>query len=150
MPSAVYTQHEEGESALANCSAVIETPETSTSRLAKLLEENGEDDYGALGPSQLAFYAALKLVDEAERMIKGKVISSPVVDSQGGIRITWRNGDRQVKLVCPATNETPVHIYRSSPLRNLLQNANITAAVLADNLSWLKDREPAASESDPG
>jgi len=115
----------------------------SLSRLLDLLAESGEDDYGAIGPSQLAFLRTFRLVLGAIEVLGEDFPCSAAVDSQGGIRVTWRRGDRQVKLVCPATRETPVYIYHSSPSGNGLRNEKITAAELANRLDWLINREPA-------
>src|SRR5437016_13044716 len=86
----------------------------SLSRLVDLLYENGEDDYGQVGPSQFAFKTAFRMVERAERRAGGAFSASPVVDAEGGVRVSWRKGDRQVKLICPATREGVTYIYHSS------------------------------------
>jgi hypothetical protein len=118
----------------------------SLSRLISLLDENGEDDYGQIGPSQFAFKTAFRLVANAISILDEDLPAAAVVDSEGGIRITWNRYDRQIKLVCPATKDAPVYVYRSSPGDNSLRNQNVTAAVLADRLSWLITRESAAAD----
>ena len=114
----------------------------SLHRVLDLLGESGEDDYGAIGPSQFAFLRAFRLISSAIEVLGEDFPCSPSVDSHGGIRVTWRRGDRQVKLVCPATRETPMYVYYYSPSGNGLRNENITAADLADKLYWLINREP--------
>jgi hypothetical protein len=116
----------------------------SIRRLVALLD-NGDDDEGDIGPTQYAFKTAFDLIEEAEHVVGGRLVSSPVVDSEGGIRITWRRGDKQVKLVCPATREAPVYMYYAFPEGNDLRNQNVTATVLAERLAWLTDREPTAA-----
>lgn len=109
----------------------------SLQRLLDLLDENGEDDHGMIGPTQFAFKTASEFVLKAEGMVGWDIKSAPVVDSEGGIRITWRNGNRQVKLICPATAKAPIYIYKSSPTRSSVLNENVSIAALAENLSWL-------------
>jgi hypothetical protein len=117
----------------------------SVQRLVSLLDENGEDDYGKIGPSQYAFKSAFRLVANAVVNLGRDLPSSPVVDSEGGIRVTWRSGDKIVKLVCPASKDAPIYIYHSSRSGNSLRNQNVTATVLAERLAWLSDRESAAA-----
>ncbi len=118
-------------------------------RLVNLLDGNEdgekEDDYGAIIPSMFAFETALGLVRGAIKILGEDVVSSSVVDSQGGIRTTWKRGGRQVKLICPATREAPLYIYQSSDTGNSVQNQNITAEALAARLSVLIGREPTAT-----
>lgn len=116
-------------------------------RLFSLLDENGEDDHGKVGPSQFAFKTAFMMIAEALPIVGKDIPSSPSVDSQGGIRITWRNGDKTVKLVCPAAKDGTLYIYQSSSSGNSLRNQNVNTAVLAERLSWLSASEPAAAAS---
>jgi hypothetical protein len=118
-------------------------------RLVNLLDGNGdgekEDDYGSIIPSMFAFETAVGFVRGAIKILGEDVVSSPVVDSQGGIRVTWKRGGRQVKLVCPATKEGSLYIYQSSAGGNSVQDQNVTAEALAARLSVLIGREPAAA-----
>ena len=118
-------------------------------RLVNLLDGNGdgekEDDYGAIIPSMFAFETAVGFVRDTMKLLGEDVVSSPVVDSQGGIRVTWRRGGRQVKLICPATKEGSLYIYQSSADGNSVQNQNVTAEALAARLSVLIGREPAVA-----
>jgi len=118
----------------------------SLHRLVDLLAENGEDDYGAIGPDQFAFWRAFMLLANTLAILGEDFACSPSVDSQGGIRLTWRRGDRQVKLVCPAERDEPIYIYYASSKGNALWNENVTATHLADRLSWLINREPATAD----
>lgn len=125
--------------------AILRLPD-SLSRLFALLDESGEDDYGQKGPSQLAFKTAFLLLAQAISILEEDVpAGAPSVDSEGGIRITWNHLGKQLKLVCPATKDTPVYIYQSSVAGTSLRNQNITASVLADRLAWLSTRESAAA-----
>jgi hypothetical protein len=114
----------------------------SLSRLLTLLEDNGEDDYGVIGPSQFAFLKAFRMVADAISIAGEDFASSPSVDSEGGIRVTWRRGDRTVKLICPATRDKPVYVYYSSPAGNSLLTENVNASLLAGRFLWLINREP--------
>jgi hypothetical protein len=111
-------------------------------RLLALLEDSGEDDYGAKGPTQLAFLTAFRIVADAIAIVGEDFASSPSVDSEGGVRVTWKRGDRTVKLVCPATRDKAVYVYHSSPNGTSLRDEDVTATFLADKLSWLINREP--------
>jgi hypothetical protein len=117
----------------------------SIQRLTSLLDENGEDDFGRIGPTQHAFKNALLLIARATTKIEEDIPSSSVVDSQGGIRVTWRRGGKTVKLVCPATKDASVYLYHSSPAGSSIRNQNVTPAALAEMLTWLCERARAAS-----
>jgi hypothetical protein len=129
----------------ASPDVVIELRSLSLRRLLDLLDETEEDTSRV---TMYAFKTAYNLIDEAERIASVGVISSPVVDSEGGIRVTWRIGDRQVKLICPAKRDAdaPVYIYHASNAGNALRNQNISADVLADRLAWLVNYESAATD----
>jgi hypothetical protein len=123
-------------------SAVILKLPASLERLLALLEEGGADDYGEIGPAQFAFWRSFKLVADAIAIVGEDFAASPSVDSEGGIRVTWKKGDRTIKLVCPKDRDQPVYVYHASPHGQALQNDGITASVLAERLSWLINREP--------
>lgn len=143
LPFPLLTENRWSASRARTSSTMFELP-VSLARLIALLDENGEDDFGAIGPSQHAFKTAFLIVAGAISELGEDVLSSPVVDSQGGVRITWRAGDRQLKLVCPATRDGAVYIYQSSESGDSLRNQNVTSAVLAERLSSLISRERAA------
>jgi hypothetical protein len=137
----------------SNAAVVAERALTPISllRLVRLLGgdadgDREEDDYGAITPSLLAFTTAAKLLQGAIKIMGEDVGSWPVVDSRGGIRITWRRGDRQVKLICPATSDAPPYIYQSHEDGSTIQNQNVTAEALAARLTLLTRREHEASE----
>jgi len=109
----------------------------SLRRLLNLLQEKGEDDYGVIDPTQFAFKTAIEFVLNAESMLGREIKSSPVVDSEGGIRIAWRIGSRQVKLICPATPDGTIYVYESSPTGSSIYNQNVTFKTLAGRLAWL-------------
>lgn len=120
----------------------VQPPSASTlpvslQRLLDLLGEKGEDDFGVVDPTQFAFKTAIEFVLNAESTLDRSIKSAPVVDSEGGIRITWRSGDRQVKLICPATPSGAIYVYESSPTGSSVLNQNVTSATLAGRLLWL-------------
>lgn len=139
----LYTENRMTATPRAKPADLIVLRPLSLRRLTSLLDNDDEDE-GRVGPTMYAFKKAFELIEEAEHIIGAGPSSSPVVDSEGGIRITWRNGDKQVKLVCPATREAEVYIYHASPDGNALKNRNITGAALAERLDWLINCEPAA------
>ena len=148
--SFIHTQHEVGEAESDGIAAPVDSLPVSLSRLVDLLDEDERDDQYEVGPTQFAFKTAFRLVQQAEAALGEEVSSSPVVDSEGGIRVTWRRGDRQIKLVCPAANNAPLYIYQSSPTGNSLRNQNVTAPVLAERLLWLINREPTSPRPTAG
>jgi hypothetical protein len=126
----------------------IHTPiSVSHQRLLDLLAEKGEDGHGVVDPTQFAFKTASEFVLHAEGKLGRDIRSTPVVDSEGGIRVTWRNGNRQVKLICPAAQSSPVYIYRSSPTGSSVRNQNVTFAALAEQLMWLLDGDQSEQPS---
>jgi hypothetical protein len=118
----------------------------SLSRLLALLDENGEDDYGQIGPSQFAFKTAYLIVFHAIILLGEDLPCAPVVDAEGGVRVTWTRYNKQIKLICPSAKNASVYIYQSSPAGTSLRNQNVTPSVLADRLSWLITRESAAAD----
>lgn len=118
----------------------------SIQRMLNLLEEQGEDDFGVIGPTQWAFKNALGRIVNATAIFGEDVPCAPAVDSEGGVRVTWRCGNKQIKLVCPAKSEAAIYLYYSSPEGDHLRNQNVTAAFLADRLAWLTSRESASAD----
>jgi hypothetical protein len=109
----------------------------SLTRLYELLTQNGEDDYGILGPSQLAFHSAFGLVARAEKLMTTRMSGSPSVDSTGGIRMTWRYLGNEIRLVCPSTNAQKTYIYQQAGNTQRETMHNVTPALLAEKLTWL-------------
>jgi hypothetical protein len=129
-------------------SAVLLRLPISLLRLLALLDENGEDDYGQIGPSQFAFRTAFYMIAHATAILDEDIPCIPVVDAEGGIRVTWNRFGKQIKLICPSTKEGLAYIYQSSPSGNSLRDQNVSSALLADRLSWLTRREPSAAAAD--
>ncbi len=133
-PSQTLLRHHE--SIQADDEADGQPSADTLSRLLDLLDEHGEDDYGLLDPSQHAFRTAFKLIRNAQRSMVVRVAGSPSVDSYGGIRVTWRRQDREIRLICPAGRTEQTYIYQESEHRNQAFH-DVTPEILADKLSWL-------------
>src|SRR5271165_6268067 len=86
----------------AGAANVIVLRPISLRRLVDLLLDDEDEDQASI--TRHAFKTAYRLIEDAESVAGRTLISSPVVDSEGGVRITWRHGNRQVKLVCPGTD----------------------------------------------
>jgi hypothetical protein len=121
-----------------NCDQIATSNSADTlSRLLDLLDENGEDDYGMVSPTQHAFKSAFKLIRDAQRQMGGvRIVGSASVDSVGGIRVAWNREDREIRLVCPASQPSQVYIYQQSESRNRAIHG-VSPEVLAHKLSWL-------------
>ena len=144
MPWPLITKSTWSATRAGNSAAILHLP-VSLSRLVALLDESNLEDYQQAGPSQFAFRTAFLLVAEAVAILEEDLPCAPVVDPEGGIRITWNRYNKQIKLVCPANRDSPIYIYQSSPAGNSLRNQHVTSSVLADRLAWLITRESAAA-----
>jgi hypothetical protein len=109
----------------------------SLMRIYELLAEHGDDDYGMVDPSMLAFHSAFGLVARAEKLMAAEISGSPSVDSTGGIRVTWRYLGNEIRLVCPSTDAQEIYIYRQSGNIQRETMYDVTAALLAEKLTWL-------------
>jgi hypothetical protein len=108
------------------------------SRLLELLEPEPEDERN--GPTQHAFKNALTFIREAERLIgHNSLRGSASLDSHGGIRVTWRVGSRELRLICPATADEQMYLYREEG-DNINTIEPLTAGLLVDSMSWLSNR----------
>jgi hypothetical protein len=112
---------------------------TITSLLA-LLELATEDDYGVLRPTHETFKKTLTLLLIAyeylgERFPQG-IASS---DDQGGIRINWRNRqkDRRICLFLPANPHEIAYIYHQSH-QDYASEQEVSGATLASWLDWFE------------
>jgi len=126
--------------------AHVEQPVLSVTltRLMALLSEDGRDEDGERGPAQAAFQVAFNLVAGAERLECALLGGSPSVDSEGGIRVTWRAGDREVRLVCPPDRGELSYLYVQSPDASSVSEGAIDAGTLAGKLAWVLGRVHAA------
>jgi hypothetical protein len=136
----------EAEEIGSNCS-ISGGASVTEGRLIDLLEETGNDDYGQIGPDQISFGTVLKLVKTAESMVvTGTAPSgSPSVDSRGGIRITWRNGEKEIRLICSPDNPRSVYLYLEGPNMEAEIQEAATGQTLSDSFSWLTQSTRTAS-----
>lgn len=136
-PSDVATACRQAEN-IATDEAVSGPFSVTISRLMDLLDPHPEDEIN--GPSQHAFKSAVDIVAMAEKLIGHKSLrGSSSLDSKGGIRITWRVGDKEIRLICPATSDEPVYLYREHNDKSILDES-VTPVLLARSLSWLSNR----------
>jgi len=134
-PSEVFLKHHE---ALEEQAVACSTHRADTlSRLVDLLaEDEDEDDYGPTSPTRHAFKVAFWLVRGAHRLTALRISGSPSVDSLGGIRLTWKYADRELRLVCPSSRAEQAYLYKQSEFRNSAIHG-VTSPILAEELSWL-------------
>jgi hypothetical protein len=96
---------------------IIPTQDNLGNMITELRESlTGEehDDYGVLRPTTYAFNTILDLLfTAAVEMGEGRTFpyGSVTTDRDGGIRIEWRNGERNVRLIVPSRQEGMRYIY---------------------------------------
>ena len=105
-------------------------------RLRALLRQEDSDEFGVLKPTDHAFDLATRLVQEASALGTTVPKGSVSTDSQGGVRITWFRGDREVELVCPASPDSSPYIYHEAGSEYDLDEG-VSGRALARRLSWL-------------
>jgi hypothetical protein len=106
-------------------------------RLHALREEEDVDEYGVLAPTAFSFETACTLVREvADRLQSGFPRGWVTPDSEGGIRIEWSRGARQVRLVVPAREGGQRYLYWEEESQASLDQ-NVSSQSLAEKLSWL-------------
>ncbi len=82
--------------------------------LLDLLDLDTEDEYGILRPNDYAFKMAMNLIIDTYTMMGDEFPQgSSSTDDQGGIRINWKNSqkDCRVCLFCPSNPEQKSYIY---------------------------------------
>ena len=105
-------------------------------RLRALLRQEDSDEFGVLKPTDYAFDLATGLVQEASTLGPTMPKGSVATDSQGGVRITWFRGDREVELVCPAGPDSSPYIYHEAGSDYALHE-DASGRALASWLRWL-------------
>jgi len=110
---------------------------TTITRLVDLLDQPEEDDHGVLSPTQHSFKTAYRILDDAEKQRRTSVRGSVSTDSEGGVRVTWSNLGRVVKLVCPPTADRDVYLYRQAGDTEGVVFRSPTPQNLSDHLHWL-------------
>ena len=107
-------------------------------RLEELLRQEECDEYGQLRPTTYAYQLATSVITEASTDLgphfpKGSVCT----DSQGGIRITWFNADREVELVLPSSRDRGAHVYHGSISEYDVEPYTTSNRALSRWLRWL-------------
>jgi hypothetical protein len=99
-----------------------------------MLDDEYDDEF--LRPGWETFWAAWTAVTEAflllgERFPRG----SASADGEGGLRVTWERGQRDVRLVCPAGLQAG-YVYHDDG-QEYGGDQDLTGATLAYWLDWL-------------
>jgi hypothetical protein len=112
--------------------------QVTLARLAELLEEPETDDYGIARPSERTCKGAAALLEAASNLIQDSVPpGSASTDAEGGVRITWRVGDRELRLVVDA--EAKRYLYHECGDEYGIESAR-SPEDLAKSLEWLSGR----------
>lgn len=111
--------------------------EVTLFRLRELLEEPETDEYGIARPSLYAYETAVKLLESAARLARVPVPrGSASTDFEGGVRLTWRFQNRELRLVLPASPQGKSYVYHESA-DNYGVDAVSSGEDLAKWLEWL-------------
>jgi hypothetical protein len=127
--SGVTTKHDSGQATAATLARV----ETGIARVTERLEalRNEEDEDGYINrPTEHALQITLDLLQSAYPLV-GAGLPRPIItpDGLGGIRIEWRQGGEDIRLVCPAEPTGRLYIYY-----NLVDESNPGARGLDENI----------------
>jgi hypothetical protein len=106
-------------------------------RLAALLDEDEEDDYGVLRPTPYALDTAVDIIVQASQSIAGEFpIASVSTDHRGGCRIRWAQGRRRVHLFVPHADGEGSYIYHQEGDDHSTEK-DVSAPSLVRWLRWL-------------
>jgi hypothetical protein len=109
--------------------ACDDTPEELISLVTKLSDEEEEEDR----PSDYSAQRFRELISETYHQLGGKILNPIVVsDSERGIRIAWKNADREVRVTLPDSAEKQAYIFFKSGNHSELDD--VSAEVLARRL----------------
>lgn len=101
-----------------------------------LMSEAEEDEYGPARPTEFAHRFAISLLRRAASLLSSFPAGSACTDVDAGIRITWREGERQVRLVLAPAPDGRSYVYMQDA-----QHPQITGVVTYDSvagvLCWL-------------
>jgi hypothetical protein len=100
-------------------------------------------EVGEEKPSEHAKSAARNIIRDAWR-VGDLLIDGEVSTFYGELNITWRVGDRQVRLICFSEEERPPAVYREQVNKGSLGDyelePNVTSEVLAGRLNnWIRN-----------
>lgn len=113
--------------------------ETERLLLVSLAELEDEDDYDEefLQPSQSASDTTQNLLLQAYRNLSDFSLLPKFItaDGDGGIRVQWRNNERELRLICATTGE--LKLYWQNGNNYDLEEPSLTN--LTKKLKWLKE-----------
>jgi hypothetical protein len=109
------------------------------SRVLELLqvEDDQEDDYGAIVPTRTALSNALTILHETFRELQTtfpRAVAS--VSFDGGIRIQWMRPESSLRLVIPGSDEEEAYIYFEH--EDDYGTESVSATNLARRIKWLQ------------
>jgi hypothetical protein len=118
-------------------------------RLAALLDEDEEDDYGVLRPTPYALDTAVAVIVQASQSLRDEFPAASVsTDHRAGCRIRWRHGGRRVHLFIPHAEGEGSYIYHQEADDHSTEK-DVSASSLVHWLGWLvesnRSRSSAAS-----
>lgn len=109
--------------------------------LLELLDLEKEDEYGTLRPVDYSFKTTINLLIEAYGIL-GEIFpkGAATTDDQGGIRINWKNRDKncRVCLFCPSNSEENAYIYHQYN-DDYGSDEQVSVSSLVKWLSWFNE-----------
>ena len=112
---------------------------TMVSRVLELLqvEDEVEDDFGAVVPTKFALQESLRILSETFRELKTVFPLAPAsVSFDGGIRIEWMRPDSSLRLVIQGGEEEEAYIYHEHEDKYGTEPAS--AQNLVQRIRWLQ------------
>lgn len=108
--------------------------QVSLTRLLDLTQSEDDEDK----PSAHAFATAQNLITGSHPLLKiGFPRAIVSADGEGGIRIEWALGQREVRLIIPADEHGKAYIYHQQGTNPGVDSNPPTADTLAGWLTWL-------------
>jgi len=105
------------------------------SRLNELRKDDYDEDF--LAPTEHAYTSALNFMLAAFESLE-YALPTPfyVPDGEGGIRMEWINGTRELGLICPASESREPYLYHEDGNEYGIDE-QLTDSVLNERLYWL-------------
>lgn len=106
-----------------------------TDGLAELRNESYDEDF--IAPSAYAYECARDFMFAAFNSFGCKLpVPFYVPDGEGGIRIEWEQGARELRLICPASDSQSPYLYHEEG-SDYEVDEQVTDSVLRERLRWL-------------
>jgi hypothetical protein len=103
-------------------------------------DENSFDD-DCLVPTGRAVTATIDLLYRASRTMYSPLPAGVLYpDGDGGLRVDWESGDRQVRLVVHPSDPAQDYVYHQEG-RDYSLDAGVTPEMLRQQLAWLNRAE---------